>query len=351
MLDERSREILALLIKTHISTGQPVSSRAIARLSSEGLSAATVRNIMAELEQAGYLQQPHTSAGRIPTDKGYRFYVDHILEKARLSEVDENTIQRGMLGEQWPSAEQLMTRASHLLSHLSESVGIVVSPRFSTDLIRHIEFVRLSDGRILVVTVSRAGIVQDRLIRVEGNFTQDELDRTARYVNANFSGMSLVGIRAELLKRMAEEKALYDSLLQNAILLCEKGLSETEEAEAEVFVEGTSNILAKPDFADLERLRELLRLFEEKSRLVKLLNECIATVAQPPIGVRIGAENSLPGLRGCAVITSTYSYGHQVVGSLGVVGPMRMEYARMISVVDYVARLLERALANAPTSN
>ncbi len=349
ILDERSREILALLIKTHISTGQPVGSRAIARLSSEGLSAATVRNIMAELEQAGYLQQPHTSAGRIPTDKGYRFYVDHILEKTRLSEVDETTIQRGMLGKQWPSAEQLMTRASHLLSHLSESVGIVVSPRFSTDLIRHIEFVRLSDGRILVVTVSRAGIVQDRLIRLESNFTQDELDRTARYINANFSGMSLVGIRAELLKRMAEEKALYDRLLQNAILLCEKGLSETEEAEAEVFVEGTSNILTKPDFADLERLRELFRLFEEKSRLVKLLNECIAT--QPPIGVRIGAENGLPGLQGCAVITSTYSYGHQVMGSLGVVGPMRMEYARMINVVDYVARLLEQALANTPTSN
>ena len=348
ILDKRSQEILALLIKAHIATGEPVGSRTLSKLSSEGLSAATLRNIMADLEEAGYLTHPHTSAGRVPTDKGSRFYVDHILQQTRLSASDETAIQRGLLGEQWPSADQLMSRASHLLSYLSESVGIVVSPSLSHDLIKHIEFVRLSDGRILVITVSRAGLVQDRLVRVEEGFTQDELDRTARYVNANFSGLSLVAIRAELLKRMLEEKALYDRLLQNAILLCERGLSDQEGAGPEVFIDGASNIISKPDFADTERMRELFRVFEEKSRLVKLLNECVSPVPQPAVGVRIGAENSLPSLRGCAVITSPYSYDNQIVGSLGVVGPVRMEYARMINVVNYVARLLEQALADAP---
>src|SRR5437016_1908038 len=189
ILDERSREILALLIKTHIAVGEPVGSRTIAKLSSESLSAATVRNLMSDLEEAGYLEQPHTSAGRVPTDKGYRFYVDHILGESRLSESDETTIQRGMFGDPLAQADQLMARASHLLSDLSENVGIVISPSLSRDLIKHIEFVRLSDGRILVITVSKAGLVQDRLVRVDEDFTQDELDRTARYVNANFSGM------------------------------------------------------------------------------------------------------------------------------------------------------------------
>lgn len=350
--DARSRELLALLIKTHIATGEPVGSRTISKLTREGLSSATVRSVIAELEDAGYLEQPHTSAGRVPSDRGYRFYVDHILEGTQLSELDETAIQRGLRGDtrntEWPGADQLMGRASHLLSQLSESVGIVVSPRIAYDTIKHVDFVRLSDGRILVITVSRAGLVQDRLVRIDEDLTQDELNRTANYVNTNFSGRSLLAIRLELLKRLSEEKALYDRLLQNAALLCERGLSDGEREQPEVFVEGAANIVAKPDFADLERIRELVRFFEEKSRLVKILNECVNQTAPQPVGVRIGAENSLASLRGCAVITSHYSYGDQIVGSLGVVGPVRMEYARTIGIVNYVARLLEQALTEAP---
>jgi heat-inducible transcriptional repressor len=347
ILDERNQEMLTLLIKTHIATGEPVGSRTIARLTSEGLSPATVRNIISDLEEAGYLEQPHTSAGRIPSDKGYRFYVDHILEQTQLSQLDETVIQRGMLVAQWPSADHLMSRASHLLSHFSESVGIVISPSISHDIIRHIDFVRLSDGRILVITVSRAGIVQDRLVRIDEDLTQDELNRTANYVNTNFSGMSMPEIRLELIKLLSEEKALYNRLLQTAAMLCKLGLDDTDENDAEVFVEGASNIVTKPDFADTEHMRELLRIFEEKSRLIKILNEC---VSQQAVTIRIGAENSLPSLRGCAVITSFYSYGDRVVGSLGVVGPVRMEYQRTIGVVAYVARLLEQALTDIPAA-
>lgn len=342
-MDERCRELLAHLIKTHITTGEPVGSRTIAKLTREGLSAATVRNAIADLEEAGYLEQPHTSAGRVPTDKGYRFYVDHLIERTRLSQTDQATIERGMFAERWESVEHLMSRTSYLLSHFSESVGIVISPNPTNEAIQHIEFVRLSDGRILVITVLRSGLVQDRLIRISDPFTQDELDSTARYLNANFAGRTLVSIREELLKRMMEEKALYDRLLQNAILLCEQGLKDSPDSAREVFVDGASNMITKPDFADTERMRELFRIFEEKSRLVKLLNECVEPATR--LSVRIGAENNLPTLHNCAVITSSYGYGDQIVGSLGVVGPMRMEYARTISVVSYVARLLERALA------
>ncbi|MEP7274620.1 MAG: heat-inducible transcriptional repressor HrcA, partial [Acidobacteriota bacterium] len=347
-LDERSREMLALLIRAHIAKGEPVGSRTISKLTREGLSPATVRNIIGDLEEAGYLEQPHTSAGRVPTDKGYRFYVDHILEQTRLSESDENTIQLGLFGDRWPTAEQLMSRASHLLSRYSDNVGIVVLPNLSHDVIKHLEFVRLSDEQILVITVSRTGIVQDRLIRVMESFTQDELDRTARYVNANFAGMTLLAIREELLKKMSEEKALYDRLLQNAILLCEQGLGDDNQSGQEVFVEGTSNIIAKSDFADTERMRQLFRIFEEKTKLVKLLNECVGPISTQQVGIRIGGENNLPGLHGCTVITSSYGYGDQVVGSLGVLGPVRMEYARTISVVNYVARILEQALSAIP---
>lgn len=350
ILDERSREMLALLIKTHISTGEPVGSRTISRLTSESLSAATVRNVISDLETAGYLEQPHTSAGRVPSDKGYRFYVDHILEAAKLSDAEKVALERGLRGnapdQEWPSIERLMARASQLLSQFSESVGIVVSPSIVQDIIKHIDFVRLSDGRILVITVSRTGLVQDRLVRIDEDLTQDELNRTANYVNAHFSGLSLQTMRLELLRRLSEEKVLYDRLLQNAIMLCEPSWSEPSQESPEVFVEGASNIVSKPDFADLERIRELLRFFEEKGRLVKILSSCINAAFQQPVGIRIGAENNLPSLRGCTVITSYYGYGDQIVGSLGVVGPVRMEYARTIGIVNHMARLLEQALAS-----
>ncbi len=349
--DKRGRELLTLIIKAHLSSGEPVGSRTISKISSEGLSPATIRNVMSDLEEAGYLEQPHTSAGRIPTDQGYRFYLDHMLEQTRISPDDEDTIQRQMLSDNLPSADQIMSRASHLLSHLSHSVGIVISPNISRDVIRHIEFVRINDGRILVITVSRAGLVQDRLVRVAEDFSQDDLDKTARYLNANFSGMTLSAIHLRLVQRMTEEKALYDRLLQNAILLCHRGLSRDDESEPEVFVDGASNILSRNDFSDLERLRELLQLFEEKRRLISLLSECVTIDERvSSVKIRLGSENTLPGLQRCAVVTASYRYGNQMTGNLGVVGPLRMEYARTINVVSYVACMLERVLNDAPAT-
>jgi len=342
-LTDRQREILFSVIKIHIATGEPVGSLLLAERLRERLSSATIRNIMAELEEAGYLTHPHTSAGRIPTDKGYRYYVDNMLKPSRPSKSDQDVIRRELLSEEMLGVDQLMERTSHLLSQLSENVGIVIPPLQAYDPIQHISFVKLADRRILVVTVSKTGLVQDRAIRVDEDFTQDELDKTSRYLVENFSGLSLIEIRRQILQLMSEEKALYDRLLQNAIVICSSGLAE-ESQTAEVYLDGTSNIINKPDFADTERIRTLFRLFEEKSRLVKILNEYIAQSPKGSICVRIGSENMALGMQDCAIIASPYYYRDSVYGSIGVVGPTRIEYLRLINVVNYVARLFERLM-------
>lgn len=344
---------MSAIINEHLVTGDPVGSRTISDrfAHAAGWSPATIRNVMAELEELGLVEQPHTSAGRVPTDKGYRFYVDHMLGEAKLSRADLaaiNSLLGGANREGLGTPERLMERTSHLLSELSTNVGIVVSPSLAESILQHIEFVRLADSRILVVLVSSSNIIQNKLVRIDESLSQEELDRTARYLNVEFSGKSLAAIRAEILELMRQEKALYDKLLQNAILLCERSLEGEGSATGEVFVDGASNILTKPDFVDAERMRELFRTFEEKSRLVKILNECVARDASVPgrdVQVVIGREHPTPSMQDCALITAPYRLGTgQAVGAIGVVGPMRIEYARMMAVVNYVARHIERIL-------
>ncbi|MBI4850455.1 MAG: heat-inducible transcription repressor HrcA [Acidobacteria bacterium] len=345
VFDQRSRDILLSVIRLYIDTGEPVGSRTLSKHSKEKLSAATIRNIMADLEDAGYLTHPHTSAGRVPSDKGYRFYVDSILRQVKISKSDESVIKISLLDSEINSATRFMERTSHVLSQMSNNVGIVVSPSITQDFLQHIEFIKLTDGRILVIIVSRTGLVRDRVIRIEGDFSQHELDKTARYVTDNFKGLSMFAIRAEILRRMSEEKALYDRLLQNAILLCNQKI--TDEVQGEVYVDGTSTILSKPDFTDTdtERLRALFKMYEEKGKLLKIINECLAESANTGVGIRIGSENNTPSLRNCTIITSPYIYNGNVIGGVGVVGPTRMEYARMITVVNYIARLFEKVFS------
>lgn len=346
IFDERSREILTAAIKTYVATGEPVGSRTLSRYSREALSAATVRNIMADLEEAGYLFQPHTSAGRVPTDKGYRFYVDNLIGQFKLSKSDATRIERGMFDEESRfRPEALMERTSHLLSQISDNVGIVVSPSPSQETLQQIEFVKLSDGRILVITISQTGIVQDRVVRLDDDLPQDELDRTARFLTENYRGLTLQAIRLRVLELMTEEKALYDKLLQTAILLCDRGLAARAGDDAGgVYLDGAVNIIDKPDFADTERMRALFRMFEQKSRLVRILNECLADKVAGDVRIQIGAENRTPWLRDCSIVASPLYVGDRVMGGVGVVGPTRMEYARVISIVDYVAKLFERVL-------
>ncbi|HEX8141558.1 MAG TPA: heat-inducible transcriptional repressor HrcA [Pyrinomonadaceae bacterium] len=360
MPDPRGQAILSAVIKEHLKTGEPVGSRTISDrfAHAAGWSSATIRNVMGELEEAGLVEQPHTSAGRIPTDKGYRFYVDHMLGETRLSKTDMAAINSFLgiqTGEQsTPAPDRLMEKTSHLLSALSENVGIVVSPSLADNVLQHIEFMHLSDNRILVVLVSASNIIHNKIIRIDESLSQTELEHTARYLNAEFSGKSLLAIRSEILELMREEKALYDKLLRNAMLLCDRSLEGEEATTGEVYVDGASNILTKPEFADAERMRELFRTFEEKSRLVKILNECVAR-DQPFAGdvqVIIGREHVAPSMQSCTLITAPYRIGlGDATGALGVVGPMRIEYERMVAVVNYVARLVERMLREDSVSN
>jgi len=350
ILGARAQAVLAAVIKEHLVTGEAVGSLVLSdRFSNNpGWSSATIRNVLSELEEGGLVEQPHTSAGRVPTDQGYRYYVDNILEEARLSRADLRAIDKVFTSglDSATSSDRIMEKMSHALSELSENVGIVVSPAHTENRLNHIEFVQLPDKRILVVLVTTSNTIHNKLIRLDDNITQEELEQTARYLNSEYSGKSLVTIRAEILELMREEKALYDRLLRNAILLCDMSLEGEESGD--VYVDGASNILSKPDFVDVDRMRELFRTFEEKSRLIKILNECVSReqyTTASDVHVVIGREHPISSLRNCALITAPYRLGsNEHLGTLGVVGPMRIEYSRIMAMVNYMARLIERRL-------
>lgn len=355
--DVRGRAILSAIIHEHLLTGEPIGSRTISDrfAHAAGWSPATIRNVMGELEDAGFVEQPHTSAGRQPTDAGYRFYVDNMLGDVELADADIiaiNTILGIATGENTFTPDKLMEKTSQLLSSLSQNVGIVVSPSLADNILQHIEFIKLADKRILVVLVSAPNIVHNKIIHLTEDLSQEELELTARYLNTEFSGKSLTIIRSEIVELMREEKALYDRLLRNAILLCATSIESEDSTTGDVYVDGASNILTKPDFAlDVERMRELFRTFEEKSRLIRILNECIKRdkTLGNSVHVVIGREHTASSMQNCALITAPYRVGSgDAVGTLSVIGPMRIEYARMIAVVSYVARLIEHTLCEDP---
>jgi heat-inducible transcriptional repressor len=350
--DARGQIILSAIINEHLITGEPIGSKVIAEkfANSGGLSSATIRNVMSELEDMELLEQPHTSAGRIPTDKGYRFYVDNLLGVLSISNEDLRIINRE-LGvnetELLEAPDRIMERTSQLLSALSQNVGIVVSPSLAKDRLQHIEFVNLSDKRILVILVSAPNIVHNKTIRLKDSFSNEELNRTARYLNTEFNGKSLAEIRAKILNLMHEETALFDKLLQTAMILCSQSIESEEDTIGEVYVDGTSNILDKRDFADLGKLRDLLKTIEEKSRFVQILTECIEQdhSLKGDVQIIIGSENRNTSLQDCTLITAPYRYGaSEALGTLSVLGPTRIEYARMISIVSYVAKILEKSM-------
>lgn len=357
--DTRGQAILAAIINEHLITGEPVGSKTIAEkfVNAFGFSSATIRNVMSELEERGLVEQPHTSAGRVPTDSGYRFYVDNLLGVLSLSNEDLRFISEefGFLENEFQETpDRLMERTSQILSALSDNIGIVVSPSLANDRLQHIEFVNLSDKRILVVLVSAPNIVHNKIIRVHEPFTQEELDRTARYLKAEFAGKSLAEIRVEILKLMHEESALFDKMLQTAIILCSQSIENESGNLGEVYVDGTSNMLTKRDFADMGKLRELLKTIEEKTRLLQILNECVTrdSSTKGNVKVIIGSENTASTLQNCTLITAPYQVGKgTAIGTLSVLGPTRLEYARIISIVGYVARLLEKFMTKEISQN
>ena len=342
-LPKRQRDILVAVVRQFIANGIPVGSKALAGVLPEPLSPATIRNVMAELVAEGYLAQPHISAGRIPTDRGYRFYVDWMACGARLAPATERYIDRKLSAATDP-LEALMAQASCVLSEMSHNVGWVLAPSVEEKLLEYIKFVILPDRRVLAIVVSRPERVETKVISVEEGFSQEELDRAAEFINSEFRGWSLRTIRLEVFKRLEEEKILYDRLLHNvATLFMWNALAGDEPGP--LFVDGTARILDRPEFEDVRRIKQLLQTFEEKAKLVKILSLCLQT---PDTGVRIliGRENSEKQMQQCTLIVAPLHYRERAVGALGVVGPTRMEYDRAISTVDYIAHRCSQVLSS-----
>jgi heat-inducible transcriptional repressor len=297
---------------------------------------------MADLEEAGYLVQPHTSAGRVPSDKGYRFYVDNLSDATRLSKADERMVVE--MFESTDTPEEIMSSASRVLSAVSGNVGIVTAPPMASTQMQHIEFMNLGDNKVLVLFVSKSGLLQKKVIRLQESYSQEELERAGRILVERFSNKTLTEIRAELVRLMEEERILYDRMLH--LLGAWKNTldDETETVSEIVYLQGATNIVHQPEFADIERMRTLFEMFEEKSRLVKILNACIASSRAGAVKIAIGSELGAPSMRAFTAIVSTYTSRDNTIGFLGIIGPTRMEYERGISIVGHLGRLMSRKI-------
>src|SRR5258706_2560885 len=332
VLDERRKEVLRSLIQLHIESGEPVGSESLSRVLHRSLSPATLRNIMSDLEALGYLDHPHTSAGRVPTDEGYRVYVDTLMGRPPVHPGRAAAIPEGVRAGPAP-VNHMRERASQVLSRLSRHVGFVLAPDIARTSFRHVDLVSLAHPRVLVVMVSTSGIVTNKVIEVEDRLTPEELQACANYLNAHYAGMSLSEIRARLLELMTQEKALYDSLLKQVVALGERAFAAEPDA-ASVYLDGTSNMLSHSGFEDLERMRVLFRTFEEKGRLVKILNACLSGDG---VRILIGHENPDPGLRDLAFVTACLPVEGEAGWGLGGMGSTRLGDAPLVAPLDPVA--------------
>jgi len=339
-LDDRGAQVMRHVVEDYIETAEPVGSRTISKKMGQQLSPATIRNIMADLEEMGYLVQPHTSAGRVPTSTGFRYYVDYLLARRKLARPERDQLQRMAAGEAGStSADDMVRQFSRLVSSLSRHACVVVVSRLSSQPLRSVNLMRAGAGKVLLVTVTQAGWVEHRLIEDETDLSGDDLAAINGYLNELAAGLSLPQLRVKILQEMKREKARYDRLMQRALVLSSKALDEGSPTE--VYVEGRANILEQPEFAeDVQKLKRILRAFEEKSVIVRLLDRALEGEA---IQVSIGSENPVEGLLDISVVASGYRLGDQTMGSIGLIGPVRMDYSRIIPLVEYSARLLSSA--------
>ena len=335
MLDDRAKLLLKTLVDRYIADGQPVGSRTLSKSAGLELSPATIRNVMSDLESLGLVASPHTSAGRVPTARGYRLFVDTLLT-AEPDNLDPITQSLALAPDQ---PQKVITRAAPMLSSLSQFVGVVMSPRHSSTF-RHIEFLRLSEKRILIIIVSPEGDVQNRVLFTESDFTPSQLTEAANYLNTHFSGMALEQIAPRLQAEVETLRSEIATLMQAAVAATTEAVSS---AQHEVVIAGERNLLAVSDFSsDMSQLRRAFDLFEQKTLLMHLLEE-----SSHAAGVRIyiGGENPAMPVEELSVVSAPYAVNGQIVGTLGVIGPTRMPYQRMIEIVAITSRMIGNALS------
>ena len=337
MLDERARLLLKALVERYIADGQPVGSRTLSKASGIELSPATIRNVMSDLEDLGLIVSPHTSAGRIPTARGYRLFVDTMLTSQRDPLVASGQMSAARLAPDQP--QKVISNAAHMLSSLSQFVGVVIAPR-RTSVFKHIEFLRLSEKRFLVIIVSPDGDVQNRVIFTEADYSQSQLIEAANFLNSNYAGMAMEQVRERLQNEVEALRGEIAALMQEAVKVSSEAMASREE----VVISGERNLLAVSDFSgDMGNLRKLFDLFEQKAQLMRLLD-----VSSRAEGVRIyiGGESQVIPYQELSVVTAPYEVDGRVVGTLGVIGPMRMPYEKMIQIVDITSRLVSSALSH-----
>jgi heat-inducible transcriptional repressor len=345
MLSIREQRILKAVIHAYITTVVPVASRTLSRQDRMDLSSATIRHVMGRLEELGYLSQPHTSAGRVPTDKGYRFYVDNLLQIPILSKAQSTKIDASYQASSARDVANLLDITSPLLASLTHQAAFVLLPRLATLVFAHMEFVRLRPRQILGIFVARSGFVGNRVIDLDEDLPQEELSAINRYVSSEFSGLTLTEIRARLTQYMAEQWAQYDQLMRRAMQLSLKVFLEEPPVtgHGQFKIGGTAHFLDQPEFAHhRERMRAVLQTFEEQEKLLSILDRCLEADG---VQVVIGSENAMEEVIECSLITHIYKEGEHPVGVVGILGPKRMEYPRMMSIVEYTANVLSRVLS------
>ena len=331
---KRHQQILTDVVREYIEKGEPVSSRSVVRRHVEQLSPATVRNVMADLEDAGYLYQPHTSAGRVPTAAAYRFFVERVAAQATVTPEDRAWIRREMDLAETPEA--VMERASHVLAAVSRGLGIFISPPLSRSIVEHLKFMLLPDNRVLVVLVSSGGMMRDKVIRIERQFRQEDLDQVAAYLNHHYVGWTLEDMRNDLRRQVERDRERYGRLAGDALLLTGANVLG-DSGERKIYVEGAAQIASSVDFTSQDQLREILQAIEEKDRLVALLSGCIES--PEPVHVELGLDQMSNAGKHLALVSASYSQNDQVQGTLGILAPMRMHYERVITAVAFMAQL------------
>ncbi len=345
-ISPRERLVLNAIVETYIATGEPVASQAVARIfdNKDGMSSATIRNVMATLGDSGLLEQPHTSAGRIPTAKAFRFYVEQFTAAPRispnaLSQEFREQIEDSFAGVN--SRQQFLERTSHVLALISSGVGLAVAANVQTHLLDHIHFSRLSTGRVLAVVITRSGVVLDRVLSLDQDLPIGELEAAAAYLNQNFRGWSIERVRSEIANRLERERNEYDRLMRSVQELCRKGALAQDNAEQSVFIEGVANLIAGE--IDGERLRQLLGALEAKRRLIELLDAYV-DARQQTVRVVVGLEETIPEMRNLVLIGAPALLGTQNLGTVAVIGSTRIQYQETINAVSFIAQLSERIL-------
>ncbi len=340
-LNERKREILRAVVVNYVKTAEPVGSRTVARSYPVGLSSATIRNEMADLEEMGYLIQPHTSAGRIPTQLGYRYYVDNLMEDEQAGDDSALDISNSLSAEKMREIEQIITHSTRVLSQATNQTSLIMGPQFKKSAFHQMRILPLDEERGLVVLITDTGFIKNKVINLQQQLSQSELHQVVSYLNQKLYGLTIDQVTTSLINELKRDLFRRLEILEQAFILLEESLKE--EKQIRVFLGGTTNILNQPEFRDVDKIRRMLNLFEQEPLLFKILED---TSSEDDIVVRIGTENQFEDIQECALVTGTYRIHDKTLGTVGVLGPTRMDYGRVISVMRRLVDHLNKSLSS-----